>query len=224
MRPEPERTALVIFAREPRPGQVKTRLLERLSIRQVDALYKAFVLDVCGIARNARCDTRLIFYAGAPGRPFFLGRFRKDFTLRRQSGRTLGDRMASAFRFCFRRGFGRVVLIGTDCLTITARDIEKAFRNLENSDCVLGPSRDGGYYLIGLRAPVPELFRGMVWGTGEVLAKSLEKLRKEKKACALLGVKSDIDTGRDLERYQRQLPRGRTTSTGRLLFRMPLAF
>jgi len=147
------KSALIVFAREPKDGNVKTRLCRDLPHATVTRLYKAFVKDVLKIALDTKCDERFIYYAGSSSSIPFLRRLSNGFHLKKQRGQDLGERMYRAFVYCRKKNFDRIVIIGTDCLTLTSRDIEMALKKLNSYDCVLGPAQDGGYYLIALKSP-----------------------------------------------------------------------
>jgi len=205
-------TALIIFAREPKDGKVKTRLCRDLSPVSVTRIYKAFVKDAAATALKARCDQRLIYYAGTGSSIPFLRSFEGRFRLRRQTGRDLGERMHRAFAYCHKKHFGRIVIIGTDCVTLTAKDIERAFAKLESHDCVLGPCRDGGYYLIGLKFPQAGLFKGINWDTSQVLDQTLRRAGRMKKTVFLLRTREDVDTAADLRKLLRNIKKIRTAA------------
>lgn len=202
------KTALIVFAREPKWGKVKTRLARDLPKPYVLRLYKAFVRDVVRVARQTPCDQRFLYYAGHGASIPFLKRTARPFQFRRQMGADLGERMYQAFAYCRKRGFDRTVIIGTDCVTLTPQDITRAFRQLKKHDCVLGPSGDGGYYLIGLREPLRWLFSGICWGTQAVFRQTLSKLRKRKQAVGQLRCEHDVDVIDDLMKLRRRLTRG----------------
>lgn len=194
-----QKNALIIFAREPKDGKVKTRLARDLPVKTVTSLYKAFVKDVLSMCLRARCDQRFIFYAGSNRSINFLKRFTSRFTLKRQSGTSLGIRMMKALSFCHAQDFDKALIVGTDCLEISPKDIEKAFKLLDRVDVVLGPSRDGGYYLIGMKKPIGSIFEGVQWSSEKVLIQTLQKIQKVQKSYALLSKKEDVDTIKEVK-------------------------
>jgi len=101
--------------------------------------------------------------------------------------------------------FERIVIVGTDCLTLTSRDIEKALKKLDFYDCVLGPSKDGGYYLIALKWPHWKLFKGIDWSTSSVLKQTLRKARQLNKKTFLLKVREDIDSFIHLKKFSQRV-------------------
>jgi len=115
----------------------------------------------------------------------------------------LGQKMQAAFEAGFNEGYQKIVLIGTDLITLEASDIQKAFEALNSNTAVFGPAQDGGYYLIGLAQMKPELFKNIPWSTAEVLTRSLEKIDD---TYQLLQIKNDIDTVEDLAEIPVFLP------------------
>ncbi|HEX5092364.1 MAG TPA: TIGR04282 family arsenosugar biosynthesis glycosyltransferase [Burkholderiales bacterium] len=149
---------MVVFAREPRAGRVKTRLIPRLGAEGAARLHARLVARTVRTARAAR-----------------LGRVRL-WTTREQRGADLGARMLHAFRRTL-RGMPRAVLVGTDCPVLGAADLRRAARWLAGgADAVLAPAEDGGYALIALRRISPRLFEGVDWGTAKVMAQTRERL------------------------------------------------
>lgn len=197
------KSALIVFAREPKDGKVKTRLCRDLPFPIVTRLYKAFVKDVLKTALETKCDKRFIYYAGHGASIPFLRRYMNDFQLKRQMGKDLGERMHAALMYCQKNHFNKIVIIGTDCLTLTKRDIECALKKLDFYDVVLGPSKDGGYYLIALKSSTSKLFKGIRWSTSSVLKQTLQKARQMRKRIFLLRKLEDIDTIEHLEGFHR---------------------
>ena len=191
---------LIIFAREPEEGKVKTRLLDELSVSVVTKLYRNFAEDVLMLAKKVHCQKRMVYYTSSNLNLPFLSKFKNDFTLRKQKGKDLGERMYAAFKESQRQGFEHIVIIGTDCLTLTVGDIENAFQKLQSHDCVLGPCPDGGYYLIGLNDPIQDLFLNIPWSTPDVLSLTLDRIKLLKKKVFFLEEREDIDTIEDLKR------------------------
>ena len=218
--------ALVVFAREPEEGRVKTRLSQSgMPAADVVALYKAFVEDVLGLADKAKAEEVFVYIAFGKEKTGFFDRFKDRYTLKYQEGESLGERMHNAFMDCFLAGFSEVLILGSDCLTLTPVDIEEAYKGLEHADVVLGPSEDGGYYLVGLTDPQRALFEGIDWGTPRVLAETRQKAQFLDLDIYALETKEDIDTVEALERFYRSAPaRFPAEHTRRLLRSMPLNF
>jgi len=195
--------ALLIFAKTPKPGKVKTRLLAAVSPEVAAALHKACIADTLRLARKMRgCDV-LVF--AADGTSYFRGLARTQGSGARlrvlpQRGAELGARMENAFRKCFAMGYGEVVVIGTDTPWMRVDRVRRAFSGLRVNDVVIGPAEDGGYYLLGMRKFVAEIFRGIPWSTERVLQITLKKIVALKLRKKLLRRDFDLDRPEDLKR------------------------
>jgi len=118
-------STLIVFAKEPRLGQVKTRLQKNLPKNVVLKLYEAFLKDVMSVSAKVNSGGKYIYYTGA--RTFScLGRYKRKFSYRQQRGKTLGIRLQNAFQYAEKKGMRRIVVIGTDCVTMTPRLIQKS--------------------------------------------------------------------------------------------------
>ena len=199
------KTALIVFAREPQEGKVKTRLSKDLPAKTVLSIYKAFIADTLETAARVRCDRCVIYYTHTADTIPFLRSFEGRFRLRRQTGADLGERMGRAFDDCQKERYDRAVIIGVDCLTLTPEEIESAFDQLNTQDCVIGPAKDGGYYLIGLKTPEKGLFTGIQWGGETVFESTLKKAEQLAKTVYVLENKEDIDTLEDLKTFADQI-------------------
>ena len=164
-------SALAIFAKAPVAGQVKTRLCPPLSGEDATRLYECFLLDT--VARACSLADVHVFVAITPADTELVFRALLPFPVRYipQRGATLGEREANVFAELLHQGFSRVVIIGSDIPTMPVAHLRDAFTLLASpdTDVVLGPSEDGGYYLIGARALHPELFENITWSTSVVL-------------------------------------------------------
>ena len=198
-----ERRTVIVFAREPKDGKTKTRLLTHFSVKAVTELYACFVKDVLSLVRRVDCEQRYLFYAGSGNGIPFLRKNSKGFTLRRQAGCDLGERMHRGFCFAWSKGATKTLIIGTDCLSITPDDMDQAFGKLHRNDVVLGPSRDGGYYLIGLNIPESQLFERIPWSSEQVCSLTQQKAEALGQKVGLLAPKEDIDTFDVLKRVSR---------------------
>jgi rSAM/selenodomain-associated transferase 1 len=217
-------TAVVVFAKAPRAGAVKTRLCPPLSPAAAARLYRCFLLDTLDRVRAVGGITPVIAYAPRRARAFFAAA-QPRMRLVPQTGSDLGARMAGTFERLFARGFTAVVMVGADSPTLPPDYLRAAVRTLGAGtvDGVLGPSDDGGYYLIGLRAPCPELFAGVPWSTGRVLAETLERGRRAGWRLGSLPGWYDVDSVEDLRRLAAELrtTRGLAVRTRRLLSTPP---
>lgn len=191
---------LIIFAKEPLPGQVKTRLSPPLSPQETAQLYHSFLLDI--LEEMSRIpDLRLALAFSPPqARGFFRRLAPPDTDIFPQEGRDLGERMARAFARVFGGGFGPILLRGSDTPDLPAAVVSEAREVLAagKAQVVLGPATDGGYYLVGLNEPQPSLFQGPTWSSNTVLSSTLEVARQRGLKVHLLPSWPDIDTYADL--------------------------
>ena len=212
--------AVVVFAKAPRAGAVKTRLCPPLSPAAAARLSRCFLLDALDRVQALSGVTPAVAYAPRSARPFFAAA-RPGMMLVPQGGGDLGARMARVVERLLGRGFAAVLVLGTDSPTLPRAHLRAAVRLLGRADAdgVIGPSEDGGYYLIGLRAPCPALFTGVAWGTSRVLAQTLARARRAGRRLRLLPRWYDVDTLADLRRLAAELrrPRGPAPRTRRLL-------
>lgn len=191
-------TALVLFARFPEPGRVKTRLAAAIGPEIALALYSAFLSDLVRRFQNV-CDQRVLACTPDSSESFeFFRTLAADrFTLWPQPEGSLGTRLADCFETHLRE-FDNVIVIGSDAPTLPAQFIAEADEALATSDCVLGPAIDGGYYLVGLQKPCPELFAGIDWDGPSVLEQTVHRVRSAGLSLHLLPPWYDVDTVEDL--------------------------
>ena len=191
--------ALILFAKTPRPGAVKTRLQPGLSPKDAAELYRAFILDLLKASTRLRGLTRILGCDPTQKTPFFQALAdHEKLKLINQKGRNLGERMKNAIKTANRMGYGRVVIIGTDSPTLPMALIRKAFKLLDRNDLVIGPSFDGGYYLIACSKPISGIFQGIAWGADQVLSTTMKKVVDQRIKCELLPFWYDVDTIQDL--------------------------
>ncbi len=190
---------LIIFAREPVPGRVKTRLAKDIGNDAAAELYDLMLRHVIKNAVSSRYDIELWKTSESSGSYFaelIPGAFIRD-----QSEGNIGERMSGAFRSGFAGGYRKICIIGTDCPDASSNDIIEAFYLLENNGLVLGPSFDGGYYLIGLSKFYSGLFEGISWSTASVFPETVEKARFLDIGFVSLYAKVDIDDMMGLREY-----------------------
>lgn len=184
---------LGLFAKEPRPGQVKTRLAAATSPDWAARVAEAFLLDA--VDRLAAVEARRVLaYTPATAEPYFDGVVRGRFALAPQSDGDLGRRMADFFTEQLRTGAEAVVLLGTDSPTVPLDFIDRAFRELEQADVVLGPASDGGYYLLGCARRLPPIFEAIAWSSSRVLGQTVARLGEPPWRLAVLPPWYDVDT------------------------------
>ncbi len=193
-----------MFVRAPRPGSVKTRLAAALGADAACAAYRTLVdhllpqLELPAFAVELRFTPDDAASELAPW-------LRPGWQLRPQGGGDLGARLERAVADSFASGFDRCLILGTDCPYLTAVDLRAAEEALNTHEVVLGPAVDGGYWLIGLRAPNGALFRDIPWSTGEVLAATRKRAQAAGMKVHLLRTLEDIDTHAEWARYRQSL-------------------
>lgn len=189
--------ALLVFARNPEPGRVKTRLASEIGADEAARVYGRMARAVVDEVRSG--PYRVIVCFDPPdARREVAGWLDGDgLTLRPQVDGGMGERLSEAFDQAFRTA-QRVCVIGTDAPGVDRELVEEAFRALDEADVVLGPAADGGYYLLAIARPVPDLFRDIPWSTSDVLDTTLERARDTGLTTTLLRTLSDVDTLADL--------------------------
>lgn len=191
---------LIIFTRYPEPGKTKTRLIPVLGEEGAATLQRQMtestLAEVKKLSRFYPLSVEVHFAGG--NEQLMQDWLGSSIIYRRQTEGDIGCRMASAFQESFEAGMDSIILIGIDCPNLNAQLMVQAFQALERHDLVLGPAQDGGYYLIGLRRFVPELFIGISWSTNEVLQQTQKIIQRLELAVAYLPLLSDIDRPEDL--------------------------
>jgi len=195
-------SALLIFAKWPAPGAVKTRLSPPLTADEAANLYRCMFLDTMAATASLTGITRILCYDGVNVEKQFR-ELAPDVHIARQQGEGLGERMQSAFGEAFDKGFSAIAVIGTDAPHLATTQIDAAFNRLAegDTDLVFGPSDDGGYYLLAMKQQHPELFREIPWSSATVLEKSLARAAAAGLRTALLPGGFDLDTVDELHRF-----------------------
>lgn len=187
---------LMVFIKNPRLGRVKTRLAKSIGEVQALAVYKE-LLRLTKSVTDPLQVTKQLWYSS------FIER--KDiwpndiYDKRLQKGPDLGKRMQYAFQRSFNESFEKAVIIGSDCSALTTDIIRQAFQALDTHRVVIGPARDGGYYLLGMSQYYPDIFTDKSWSTPFVLTETIEQLQEQNISYTLLPKLNDIDTYKDLK-------------------------
>ncbi len=199
-------SAMVVVAKAPRVGKVKTRLCPPLSYEQAAALYTGFLLDTIEIARQVRdCAVKVV--CPSEGDATELAKILPtEVGYVVQQGEGLSAALGEAIEVCLEAGHRKVFCISSDNPTLPVDYLERAITSLNSTDVVLGPTEDGGYYLVGAKAPSPFLFENMVWSNEKVLAETLERAWRKNSRIQLLPSWYDLDTGQELTRFIKELP------------------
>lgn len=190
-----QKEAIIIFLKYPELGRSKTRLAATIGNEKALQVYKELLDHTYLISKELNID-KYLFYdkVTAKKMPWDKEKYHTAYQL----DGDLGLRMSNAFEQLFNKGYERVVIIGSDCYELTQEIIEEAFQILKNKEVVIGPAKDGGYYLLGLTQFIPQLFSGVKWSTEEVFPATVKALDRLGISHAITPVLSDIDVYEDL--------------------------
>lgn len=196
----PRREQIVIFTRFPEPGFAKTRLIPKLGPMEAANLQKRMTENIVAqamrFAEEKGVQVEIRYQDGSKkAMKNWLG---PDYHYQAQGEGDLGVKMNRALTEAFRNGTKAVLIIGTDCPSISKETINKALTALLTHDLVLGPANDGGYYLIGLSQEAPELFKNIPWGSDKVLQSTLDRAGQSRLSFSLVEKLTDIDRPEDL--------------------------
>ncbi len=194
------------MAKCPIPGQTKSRLIPPFAPETAARLYECFLKDALDLARSVPGVVPIIAYTPVESEPYFQ-ELAPDLPRVPQLGATLGDRLDHVLTHGLRAGYHRVAAINSDSPSLPVAYLDQALQRLAEPeiDIVLGPCEDGGYYLIGWKAPHPALVRGVAMSTPDVLEDTLALARAENLRVALAPTWYDVDTIADLERLDQEL-------------------
>lgn len=205
--------ALILFFKYPRKGEVKTRLSRILDEGFVYNLYRHFISDLLTTCRSVKASIVLAL-DGIDNNEY------SEYAIIKQRGPDIGVRMFNAFSDVFAMGYSNAVLIGSDIPDINDNLLNQAFESLSRDSIVLGPSSDGGYYLIGFQYPAlsQEVFNDIPWSTIDTYAVTLDRLKNITDSFYILNEFNDIDTFEDLKRfYKNNKHRGKISATIKFL-------
>ena len=196
--------ALAIIVKAPRAGLVKTRLAPPLTHEQAAEFYRALLLDQLTHLESFSDAERYVAYAPDDAEAMLRELAGADYGYLPQRGDDLGMRMKLLFEDLWQRGHSKIVLIGSDLPPLPLAILHDAFTRLNSTkrQVVLGPSRDGGYYLVGMNRPTPQLFENMTWSHDRVLAQTIKKLTSLGIGYDLLARWFDIDSLDDVRRLR----------------------
>lgn len=196
-------TCLIVFAKNPIPKQVKTRLLPRISPEQAALLYSAFLMDWCEALKELQNTDLIIAYTPPESQPNMQELIGNDVAYIPQDGADLGERLISATQWAAKNGYDKILLVGSDSPTLPLSYISQAIDGLDSRDIVIGPSMDGGYYLIGftiegLNEIIPSIFDDIAWSTPQVFQQTVELISTMNVTLKLLPPWYDVDTPEDV--------------------------
>jgi rSAM/selenodomain-associated transferase 1 len=199
---------LIIFTRYPEPGKAKTRLIPALGAEAAAELHRQmtqWTLAQVKLLQQSHPLTIEVWFAGGDlaHMQTWLG---EDLQYQPQPEGDLGERIAQAFQIAFNQGVRATAIVGTDCPELTTALLSEAFQALQQTDLVLGPATDGGYYLIGLRRFVPDLFRAIAWSTERVFQQTVEIANHLSLSLTCLPTLTDVDRPEDLSAWEQATP------------------
>ncbi len=195
------KNALIIFTRNPELGKCKTRLAKTVGDESALEIYKYLLRHTANVSKEVNVD-RFVFYSEAiQTNDIWDEAF---FHKKLQKGDDLGERMQNAFQELFNLKYQNVIIIGSDLLDLNAEIISEAFQHSEKNDVVIGPAKDGGYYLLGQKTIHPKIFKNKNWGTETVRHQTLSDL--ENSSVYVLQELNDIDTFEDMKHYNELKP------------------
>jgi len=216
----PKPDTLLVVAKQPAPGQTKTRLCPPLTHDQAAELYDCFLRDTLSIMRAVSDVHCVVGYLPEDAKAYFR-QLAPDMELVPQHGASLGERLDHLLTEALLRGSKRAVIMDSDSPTLPATYLRQAFDNLADADVVLGPTRDGGYYLIGMKQPQPQLLRKVQMSTPHVLSDTLMLAEASGLTVSLLPTWYDVDTVEGLCQLDREIAtlsvNGRAVATRRWL-------
>lgn len=186
---------IIIFARNPKLGKVKTRLAKTIGDFAALETYKILMKHTANVVEKSNAE-KIVFYSEYIDNNDVWAKIKCKKV--KQSEGDLGEKMQTAFEYAFELGHKKIVIIGSDVYSLKTEHIDSAFTQLETHDVVIGPAHDGGYYLLGLNFIIPELFEQKKWGTSSVLENTLADLNELN--VTLLEPLNDIDTYEDLKK------------------------
>lgn len=201
----PKHNLLMIFAKNPEKGKVKTRLAKTIGAQKALEVYQELLVVTKSVTDPLPVDKQIwysryisdsdLWSSPGEGNQGVSAVYKK----RLQHGKTLGHRMKNAFKDAFARDYQKVIIIGSDCCSLTSEHLKRAYRLLDGHRVVIGPARDGGYYLLGMSQFFPEVFEGKQWSTPSVCRDTIQQLEQWNVSYQLLPVLNDIDTEADLK-------------------------
>lgn len=191
---------IIVFVRTPELGKVKTRLAKSIGDVSALTIYKLLLTHTATVLHDLSFDKVVYYSEKVEENDFWEARL---FEKKRQKGADLGKRMQHAFETAFEQGYQKVLIIGSDLFDLKSIHITTAFEALENHDLTIGPSLDGGYYLLGMKELYPAVFKNKKWGTDSILENTLKDLQQQN--VKLLEALNDIDTFEDLQQQPKLL-------------------
>lgn len=196
---------LIIFTRYPEAGKTKTRTIAVLGAEGAAELQRQMAEHTLIQAKKLQQASHIYIEVHFTGgdRQLMQAWLGEDIAYKKQAEGDLGERMKSAFELSFAEGMNKIIIIGVDCPDLNTAIMNQGFDLLDRHELIIGPAADGGYYLIGLTRPIPELFVGINWGTSEVLQQTITIAKNLEVNFACLSTLHDVDRPEDLVIWQK---------------------
>ncbi len=190
------KSALIIFVRNPVPGKVKTRLAATVGQQRALEIYNLLLIHTHSVSKESGAD-KFIFYEDFINHSdLWENEIYKKFL---QRGYNLGERMKNAFEDLFNNGYDKIIIIGSDCFDLTSDILNEGFEALAKNETVIGPAKDGGYYLLGMKHFIPALFENKKWSSASVYTDTIHQIKELNKSFYQLKVLSDVDEEIDID-------------------------
>ena len=201
------KSGIIIFIRNTVTGKVKTRIAQSLGDEQALSIYEFLLTHTRAVTSRLSCDKFLYYSDWIQQDDSWKNEL---FHKRIQQAGDLGERMSAAFSSLFDEGYEQLLIIGSDCIELDESVIKDAFKILGNHEAVIGPSSDGGYYLLGITCHFPQLFSNKKWSSSTVLEDTLKDFKNAGLTVALLPILNDIDEEKDVPGWMmRKIEAGR---------------
>ncbi len=213
--------AVIVFTRIPLPGHTKTRMMPYFSPQECAELHENFLKDIALECEKVNADI-FVCYTPQKGKAYLRKIFKKAIEYIPQAGEGLGERMYGSIECVLGKGYDSCVLIGTDIPELKASDLECALRLLDVNDLVFGPTMDQGYYLVGMKRPIREVFEKKTYGKGKVLEETVGPLKEKGLSVGYVRRLQDMDDREDIADYRSRMREHkslRKTHTGRYLLK-----
>ncbi|MEO6488536.1 MAG: TIGR04282 family arsenosugar biosynthesis glycosyltransferase [Ferruginibacter sp.] len=194
-----KKQALIIFAKNPEPGKVKTRLAATIGNEAALIIYNKLLHHTVSVTKYLAVD-KFVFYSDHLDQDDIWNK--KHYYKEIQQGNNLGQKMENALASTFQKGYDEIVIIGTDCPGVNAGIIMNSFSFLQSHDVAIGPAEDGGYYLLGMKEMHRNLFEGIQWSTKTVFSTTISKCVALQLSYSVLPLLKDIDEEKDLEEFK----------------------
>lgn len=196
-----DKKLVIVFTKNPQLGKCKTRLAASIGDANALKIYQHLIHHTAKVIPQVKADAVAFYSENMEANDAWPSiHFQKQL----QANGHLGEKMKAAFAWGFAEGYEHICIVGSDLLDLQASDLKEAFFQLKNHDIVIGPAKDGGYYLLGMNRLHPEAFKNKAWSTSTVLQQTLADLQNQ--SVFLLSEKNDIDTLEDAAEFPELYP------------------